>query len=103
MGRLLVTLLGIALVATAFAAVPQDISADDNVPENGVTLIAVDLGSTSVSDGDAAIAETALRILADSAGGETVALMPYSDEAGTEVGHSADGSELDNAVSTLLQ
>ncbi len=101
MRRLQVTLIGIALVALAFTAAPRAISADDHEP--GVTLIAVDLGSTSFSEKDAAIAETALRILAGSAAGGTVALMPYSDEAGTITGHPALGSDLDNAVSTLVQ
>jgi hypothetical protein len=85
----------------AFAVAPRTISADDHEP--GVRLIAVDLGSTSFSEKDAAIAETALRILVDSADGGAVALMPYSDEAGTVTGHPAASSDLDNAVSTLVQ
>jgi hypothetical protein len=101
MRRLLVTLLGITVLATAFAVGPHTISADDHEPE--VTLIAVDLGSTSVSEKDAAVAETALRILSDSVSDGSVALMPYSDEAGTVVGHPASGSDIDNAVSTLVQ
>lgn len=101
MRRLLVTLLGITVLVTAIAVGPHTISAADH--ESGVTLIAVDLGSTSVSEKDAAVAETALRILADSVNDGTVALMPYSDEAGTVVGHPASGSEINNAVSTLVQ
>ena len=101
MRRLLVTLLGIIVLTMTFAVGPHTISADDHEP--GVTLIAVDLGSTSVGEKDAAVAETALRILVDSVGDGTVALMPYSDEAGTVVGHPASGSDIDNAVSTLVQ
>ena len=101
MRRLLVTLFGITVLVTAFAAGPHTISADDHEP--GVTLIAVDLGSTSVSEKDAAVAETALRILSDSVSDGSVALMPYSDEAGTVVSHDASGSDIDNAVSTLVQ
>lgn len=100
MRPLFVTLIWIAVVATAFAFAPMVASADGH--EAGVTLIAVDLGSTSVSEKDAAVAETALRILVDAASDGTVALMPYSDEAGTVVGHEASGTELDNAVSTLI-
>ena len=101
MRRLFVTLLGITALATVFTVGPHTISADDHEP--GVTLIAVDLGSTSVSEKDAAVAETALRILSDSVIDGNVALMPYSDEAGTVVGHPASGSDIDNAVSTLVQ
>ncbi|MBT4515553.1 MAG: hypothetical protein HOC77_10735 [Chloroflexi bacterium] len=100
MRRLLVTLIGISVIATVFAVAPQAISADGH--KAGVTLIAVDLGSTSVSEKDAAVAETALRILVDALDDGTVALMPYSDQAGTVVGHEASGSDLDNAVSTLI-
>ncbi len=102
--RLLVTLIGIAAIATAFAGGQQTISADDHEARNaGVTLIALDLGSTSVSEKDAAVAETALRILVDSVSDGVVALMPYSDAAGTAVGHRAGSAELANAVSTLVQ
>lgn len=100
MRRLLLTLIGIAFSATAFTVVPQVVSADGHQP--GVLLIAVDLGSTSVSENDAAVAETALRILVETANDGTVALMPYSDEAGTVVGHPASGDELNQAVETLI-
>ncbi|HIF12964.1 MAG TPA: hypothetical protein EYQ82_08175 [Dehalococcoidia bacterium] len=101
MRRLLVTLLGITVMATVFTVGPDSISADDH--EYGVTLIAIDLGSTSGSQKDAAVAETALQILSDSANDGTVALLSYSDEPGTVVGHSTSGSELKNAVSILVQ
>ena len=88
-------------MATVFTVGPNTISADDH--ESGVTLIAIDLGSTSASEKDAAVAETALQILSDSTSDGTVALLPYSDEAGTVVGHPASGSDLKNAVSTIVQ
>ena len=71
MRRLLVTLLGITVMATVFTVGTDTISADDH--ESRVTLIAIDLGSTSVSDKDAAVAETALQILSGSAKDGTVA------------------------------
>ena len=101
MHRLSMMLFGFAMIATAFVAGPRLVSADGD--EAGVTLIAIDLGSTSVSEADAAVAETALRILTDSAGAGTVALMPYSDEAVTPVGYAAQSEELDRSVSTLVQ
>ena len=101
MRRLLVTLLGITVMATVFTVGTDTISADDH--ESRVTLIAIDLGSTSVSEKDAAVAETALQILSDSTTDGTVALLSYSDEAGTVVGHSTSGPELTNAVSILAQ
>ena len=101
MRRLLVTLLGISVMATVFTVGPNTIFADDH--ESGVKLIAIDLGSTSASEKDAAVAETALQILSDSTSDGTVALLPYSDEAGTVVGHPASGSDLKNAVSTIVQ
>ncbi|MFP6569432.1 MAG: hypothetical protein VB815_02860 [Dehalococcoidia bacterium] len=88
-------------MATVFTVGTGTISADDH--ESRVTLIAIDLGSTSVSEKDAAVAETALQILSGSANDGTVALLSYSDAAGTVVGHSTSGSELKNAVSTHVE
>ena len=89
------------MIATALAVGPQTVSAVGDGA--GVTLIAIDLGSTSVSDADAAVAETALRLLVDSVDDGVVALMPYSSEAPTPVGRAASSDDLDGAVATLVQ
>jgi hypothetical protein len=89
-------------MATVFTVGPDSMSADDH--DSGVTLIAIDLGSTSGSEKDAAVAETALQIIseADRYNG-TVALLSYSDEAGTVIGHSTQDSDLKKSVSTLVE
>ncbi|MDA1257865.1 MAG: hypothetical protein O3C10_08495 [Chloroflexi bacterium] len=101
MRRLLAMFFGFAVIVAALGAGPVGASAIE--PDGGVALIAVDLGSTSVSEADAAIAETALRILVDSVDASHIALMPYSDQAGAPVGHEAGSDELDGAVSSLVQ
>jgi len=89
-------------MATVFTVGPDSMSADDH--DSGVTLIAIDLGSTSESEKDAAVAETALQIISDADRyNGTVALLSYSDEAGTVIGHSTQDSDLKKSVSTLVE
>ncbi|MFW6175086.1 MAG: hypothetical protein ACOC5K_04835, partial [Chloroflexota bacterium] len=93
------------LAAFAVAAVftiynGSSAQAADGQGDGPVRIIAIDLGSASMGERDAAMAESAARVLSDTTSG-TVALMPYGAEAEMPSAYPAGSDELAESLDEL--
>ncbi|MEE8362987.1 MAG: hypothetical protein V3S18_02835, partial [Dehalococcoidia bacterium] len=101
MRRLVSLVSGLVMVVAVVAGPPGAADADSSLGEGPVTLIAVDLGSASLTEHDAAVAVTALTVLLDAHTTDPVALLPYAASAGLPDGFAAGDTALDAAAAAL--